>query len=179
TGIRAPQSTKHLVTREPRRTLRNPNLAPEEQAGTEVGIDVFFGSRFAVHVTRFDQTASGLIQTVTIVDSARRTYWYQLQNVGEISNRGWESQVTASNGALTVGAAATLVSSRVKRLARGYTGDLQPGDRMIAVPARTISGTMAWNKRGFQLSSTLSRATDWINYDRLALAQALIDHNAS
>jgi iron complex outermembrane receptor protein len=74
-------------------------------------------------------------------------------------------------GSLSLGGAATLVSSRVEKLARRYTGELRPGDRMLAVPARTVSATASWARGGFQLSSTVSRATDWINYDRLRLAQ--------
>ena len=43
---------------------------------------------------------------------------------------------------------------------------------MLAVPARTFSGTIDWRASGMQLSSTLSRASDWIYYDRLAIANA-------
>src|SRR6185436_3671421 len=63
-GIRAPQSTLHVVTREPRRTIANPSLLPEEQSGVEAGADFFLGRLLGLHVTRFDQRASGLIQTV-------------------------------------------------------------------------------------------------------------------
>jgi iron complex outermembrane receptor protein len=177
-GIRALHSSSHLATREPRRTLANPGLAPEEQSGFEVGTDVIFGRRLGLHLTRFDQRAFGLIQTVTIVDTVsgsggpgKTAYWYQQQNVGEISNRGWEAQGSLALGSLSLSGAATLVSSRVEKLARGYTGDLRPGDRMLAVPARTVSATASWARGGFQLSSTVSRATDWINYDRLKLAE--------
>src|SRR5438046_1489151 len=69
-GIRAPHSSSHPVTRElSRRTLANPDLAPEEQSGFEGGADILFGRRLGLHLTRFDQRAFGLIQTVTIVDT--------------------------------------------------------------------------------------------------------------
>jgi iron complex outermembrane receptor protein len=179
-GIRAPQSMQHVATREPRRTVANPGLLPEEQSGIEAGADLFLGRLLGLHVTRFDQRASGLIQTVTIGDTSSSgpggggspRYWFQLQNVGEITNRGWETQASAEVGPLSLAGAATFVDSRVQRLARGYTGDLRPGDRMLAVPARTLSGTASWAVRGLQLSSTVSRASDWVNYDRLAVAQA-------
>jgi iron complex outermembrane receptor protein len=45
---------------------------------------------------------------------------------------------------------------------------------MLAVPAQTLSGTASWTRGGLQLSSTISRATDWINYDGLELAKAWI-----
>jgi iron complex outermembrane recepter protein len=178
-GVRAAHSTMHLATREPRRTLPNPDLEPESQSGVEAGGDLVLWHRLGLHVTRFDQLASGLIQTVGIVDpsnsgpGSRRT-WYQLQNVGEISNRGWETQATLSFGAVSLAGAASFVDSRVQKVAAGYTGDLRPGDRMLAVPARTISGTAGWTTRRLSASASLSRASDWINYDRLAIATALI-----
>jgi outer membrane receptor protein involved in Fe transport len=178
-GVRAPYSA--FATKEPRRTLANPNLAPEEQSGFEAGADLIFARRLGLHLTRFDQRAFGLIQTVTIVDpacgpapSGKTAQCYQQQNVGEVSNRGWEAQASLALGSLWLSSAATLVSSRVEKTTRlyAYTGDLRPGDRMLAVPARTFSATASWDRGGFQLSSTVSRATDWINYDRLALAKA-------
>ena len=179
-GVRSSHSTLHLTTREPRRALRNPDLAAESQSGVEAGGDVVLWRRLGIHVTRFDQIASGLIQTVGIVDpsnsgpGSRRT-WYQLQNVGEISNRGWETQATLSWRDVSLAGAASFVDSRVKRLAPAYTGDLRPGDRMLAVPARTLSGTASWTTRRFSASTTISKASDWINYDRLAIAAALIE----
>jgi len=177
-GIRAPSSSLRARAGEPRHRLQNLLLAPEEQTGVETGIDVFFGSRVGVHLTRFDQLASGLIQTVTIVDSAgsaaQPRYWYQLQNVGEISNRGWEAQASVSRGFFTFTGALTTVESRVQRLAQRYTGDLRPGDRMLAVPAQTLTGTITWARQALQLTSTVSRASDWTNYDRLAVAQCYV-----
>jgi outer membrane receptor protein involved in Fe transport len=178
-GVRAPSSSIN-ATRQPRRLLPNPNLDPETQAGVEAGGDLFLGRRLGLHVTRFDQLATGLIQTVNIIDPSssgpgRSLPWYQLQNVGEISNRGWETQATLHAGKASLAGAATFVDSRVGKLASGYTGDLRPGDRMLAVPARTLSGTASWEQRRFQVSASLSRASDWINYDRLGIATALIN----
>jgi iron complex outermembrane recepter protein len=183
-GIRGARSTIHVGTREPKHTLFNRNLAAEEQAGIEAGGDLLFGRRVGLHVTRFDQLASGLIQTVLIGDPydddttrmGEHHSWFQLQNVGQIVNRGWEGQATVSLGALSLSGAAALVESRVRRIAPTYTGDLLPGDRMFGVPSRTFSGTMAWSRPGggLQLSSTISRANDWVNYDRLAIAKDLI-----
>ena len=181
-GIRPARSTMHVATREPKRILRNPSLAPEEQAGIEFGADVRIGRVLGLHVTRFDQLVSGLIQTVTVTNPTSSgpsgtSSWYQLQNVGEISNRGWETQAAFFVRSLSLSGAATFVDSRVQQVAAGYSGDLRPGDRMLAVPARTLSGTAEWvGRRGLQLSSTLSRASDWINYDRLAIARALVEY---
>jgi outer membrane receptor protein involved in Fe transport len=179
-GVRATQSNT-VMARQPRRTMENPNLQPEQQSGIEAGIDLTFARMLAIHLTRFDQLATGLIQTVTVTDPSggnsgpgNPQTWYQLQNLGQISNRGWEAQATLVLGPASLAGAASFVDSRVQRLAIGYTGDLRPGDRMLAVPARTLSGTISIVRRGYSLSSTLSRASDWINYDRLAIADSLI-----
>ncbi|GLC27619.1 hypothetical protein rosag_41320 [Roseisolibacter agri] len=158
-------------------------LEPEEQAGTEVGVDLLLGSRLGLRATRFDQRASGLVQPVAIVvDSTPGgrgpgmrgpRIAYDLQNVGAIDNRGWELQATSAAGPLSVAATLSLVSSRVDRLANGYRGDLRAGDRILEVPARSVGLTAAWTTRRWTIASTLSRADDWINYDRLALAEAM------
>jgi hypothetical protein len=97
---------------------------------------------------------------------------YEFQNVGEITNRGWEAQGSLARGGLSVIGAVSLVDSRVRRLATGYTGDLEPGDRMLQVSARTMSLTAAWSPSHWSGSGTAYRAEDWIYYDRLALARA-------
>jgi iron complex outermembrane receptor protein len=104
---------------------------------------------------------------------------YQLQNVGAIDNRGWEMQATSSSGPLSLSATLSLVSSRVRRLSPGYRGDLRPGDRMLEVPARTFGLGAAWTAPRWSLSATAARASDWVNYDRLALATALAATRAS
>jgi outer membrane receptor protein involved in Fe transport len=194
-GVRAPRATSGIGAQLPSNTHFNPFLEPEEQSGIEAGVDLIFGGRFGLHLTRFDQTASGLIQTVTIQDPrsggggsggggsggpggpGRTEVWYQLQNVGNVTNRGWESQASFTQGDFAFAGAATLVDSRVQRLAKGYSGDLMVGDRMLSVPARTVSGTIGWQHGGAQLSSTIARASDWIYYDRLRIAQKLIATN--
>lgn len=163
------------------------DLAPEQQAGIEVGGDLFVGRTFGVHVTRFDQRATGLIQSVAVTLPARSDsrgassesgpsdsyVAYQLQNVGAIANRGWELQGTADLGRLSLATALSLVDSRVDRLAEGYTGDLRAGERMLDVPARTLSLTGSWAGAGWLGSLTVARAMDWVGYDRMAVARAL------
>jgi outer membrane receptor protein involved in Fe transport len=149
-------------------------LAPERQSGVEAGFDLAFGNTLSLQVTAYDQLASGLIQRVSLArDTARSRHEtpYALQSVGQISNRGWEVQGTARRGALSLQGAAAGVASRVRRLAAGYTGDLRAGDRMLEVPALTLSGTAAWTGRRASAALTAYRAFDWINYDRLALAR--------
>jgi iron complex outermembrane receptor protein len=156
----------------------NESLDPERQSGTEVGADLYLSRRFSLHATRFDQTATGLIQPVAVPrdmvkpssSGPSKQLAYVLQNVGEITNRGWELESSLDLGALSLGGAFTAVDSRVKRIARNYIGDLQVGDRMLAVPERTASLAASWDARGWRSTLTASRAFDWVNYDRLRLA---------
>jgi iron complex outermembrane recepter protein len=155
-------------------------LAPEQQSGIEAGFDLGLGRAFGLHVTRFDQTTSGLVQPVMIAQdggaypgSRTRRVAYQLQNVGQIANRGWEMQGTTSRGPLSIVGSLSLVDSRVQRVASGYSGDLRTGDRMLGVPARTASLTATWAAPRWLASWTLTRAANWVNYDRLAVVETL------
>ncbi len=165
----------------------DPDLAPEEQSGVEVGADLMLARGLSLHLTRFDQLASGLIQRVPFEQAPSgvfamrrdrgvpRRIAYRLENVGEITNRGWEAQGSAELGPLSLRGAFSLVDSRVRRVAGGYTGELRPGDRMLEVPARTGSLTASWLGGGWAGSVTAYRAWDWVNYDYLALARDSAD----
>ena len=160
------------------RNVNTSNLAPEEQAGVEAGADLFIGRTVAFHVTRFDQRAYGLIQPVAVVEdgpwsSGMTGFAYTLQNIGEIANRGWELQSTLGIGRLSLTSALSLVDSRITRLSDEYTGDLRAGDRMLGVPATTASLSATWSAFRWRTSLGLSRASDWVNYDRLAIVRAL------
>jgi iron complex outermembrane receptor protein len=153
-------------------------LAPEEQSGIELGLDASVGRALTVRVTRFDQNAYDLIQPVAITSSLLPTpttngrLLYALQNVGEISNRGWELESSVAAGQLSATGTLALVDSRVRKLAASYSGELQQGDRMLGVPARTLSLTTAWTAPRWSASFTVARASDWINYDGIGLAIA-------
>ncbi|MBI4502014.1 MAG: TonB-dependent receptor [Gemmatimonadetes bacterium] len=180
-GIRWPETTvRETLWVRTRDQIDGGNLAPEEQSGVEGGLDLIVGRTLSLQITRFDQVASGLIQRVmTSADTASasgpggRHLEYQIQNVGEITNRGWEFQGALRRGAFRLTGTLSLADSRVRRVATGYTGDLAVGDRMLDVPARTISLTGFWSGSGWSASVTGYRAEDWISYDRLALVQSL------
>jgi iron complex outermembrane receptor protein len=153
--------------------------SPEQQSGVEAGADFFFGRTAALHATHFDQRASGLIQPVSVYnvltnDSTPRyrRMVYELQNVGEITNRGWELSGSVGDGPWSLAATYSLVNSRVRKLASRYTGDLRPGDRMLEVPARTFGLNAGYARGKMSMSWRVSRASDWINYDRLSLLSA-------
>jgi iron complex outermembrane receptor protein len=177
-GIRPPSALGHVQFWQMQNGwLTDQALGPEEQSGTEVGLDVYFRHALSLQITRFDQYASGLIQQVAVpADSAMesRRVTYVLQNVGEISNRGWELGATGAVSRLSVAGTLSFVDSRVTKLAAGYTGDLLTGDRMPLVPASTGSLTFTWNARQWYASLGGSRALDWINYDELSLTRAFM-----
>ena len=161
-----------------RGSLLGASLTPEEQSGTEIGADAYIGRFLVLRATRYDQHATGLVQPVRVSFNTapegqfRRTYVvYELQNVGEITNRGWELQGSVTEGPWSVGAAFSRVDSRVKKLAARYTGDLRAGDRMLEVPAQTFGLNASYSRGRLFAAWNVARASDWINYDRLALLQ--------
>lgn len=157
-------------------------IAAESQSGSEAGFDLYVGRGFALRATRFNQVASGLIQRVAIaVDTTYRSgsygprqVDYALQNVGRISNRGWELDGTFTRSALSFSGSFSSVASIVRQVDPNYTGDLRPNDRMLEVPARTASVTAAWTTNPWLASVTVVRASDWINYDRIGLAWSVV-----
>jgi iron complex outermembrane receptor protein len=178
-GIRPPQTSSRAGTLMGLRgPATGPGLSPEQQSGVEGGADLFIG-RFALHATRFDQLASGLIQPVSIYQPTTTTeephyrqMAYELQNVGEVSNRGWELQSSFSAGPVALGATYSQVDSRVRTLSARYTGDLRPGDRMLEVPEKTFGINASYFNSRWSTSWNVSRASDWVNYDRIALLTA-------
>jgi len=179
TGIR-PARTLARGTSWMGRGEASEGLQPERQTGLEVGADLLLAHGVSLHVTRFDQEASGLLQPVGSMTTAVgtngrlvRNMWYSLQNVGAITNRGWELQATARRSSLQLAGALSLVDSRVARTANGYRGELRVGDRMLDVPASTVSVSATWAAGRWSLSSTAARAADWIGYDRAAIGAAL------
>lgn len=153
-------------------------LDPEVQSGYEGGLELYLGRTVSFHLTRFDQRATGLIQNVAVAidtfarhETFERRVRYSPQNVGEITNVGWELQANLSRGALSLSTSLSSVDSRVRKLAPGYSADLREGDRMLGVPARTgsIAASYHWNEWFAALVAT--RALEWVNYDRLRLAQ--------
>jgi iron complex outermembrane receptor protein len=145
---------------------------PEEHAGFEVGIDLAIGRRAALHVTRFDQVATGVGQPSLAAPAHRGRSApapHPVQSVGTIGNRGWELETSLTHGRLGLAGSLAFVDSRVRSLTTGYAGELRPGDRMLGVPARTASLSVSWTDAAWSATLTAARATDWINYDRLAL----------
>ncbi len=180
-GIRPPSTTQRWQLWQPQ-TAAQAALGPEVQSGTEIGLDVTLRQMLTVQLTRFDQRASGLIQQVPFAsDSALtgRRMQYIAQNVGEISNAGWELGATSTLSRVTMNASFAAVDSRVRKLAPGYIGDLATGDRMLQVPAITASFGATWTGDAWSASMGGTRAFNWVNYDEVALAQTWLSGTES
>ena len=145
-------------------------LEPEAQAGFEYGFDLRYSTAAMLSVTRFDQRASNLVQPVVTSGQGGRGFSTRLENIGAISNRGWEMEGRLTRGALNLTGSLGLTDSRVDRLARGYRGDLRDNDRVLQVPAHTASLAANWLGRGWSATGNVARAGNWINYDWLSLA---------
>jgi len=183
-GIRA--TPAEFPARTTRRMHPGHGIGPEQQTGVDAGMDLHFGRLLSVHATRFDQTASGLVQTVTLYDSSSAgsragldRLHYMRQNVGAITNRGWEGKASLRTGPVELLGTATQVDSRVRAVAVGYQGDLRPGDRMLGVPEHTGSLAASLHRRRWSTTWAVTRASNWISYDRLAIAQQLEDGGAN
>jgi len=157
-------------------TAHRAPLDPEEQTAIETGVSLSYGETLTVQLTRFEQNASRLIQRTAVPFASYRQLTGSFvpdAQAGRITNHGWELQAATQRGPLQLAGTYSTVDSRVGQVAPGYSGDLQPGDRMLAVPARTVSLSATWVEPEWTSSITAFRAFDWVNYDRLALNRAI------
>lgn len=120
--------------------LANPNLGPERQRGWDAGFDLFFGDRFSIGATYFDQIAEDLIQLVQV--SASPIVQLQYQNVGRVKNSGVEIEGSASFGMVELKGQYGYTRAEVQDLGPGYTGTLQVGDQAFATPKHTAGASV-------------------------------------
>jgi hypothetical protein len=101
--------------------LANPELAPEHQQGGEGGLELYWGTRGSLVITRYNQTIDGLIDAPKVdsiasllsraargldelpewPDGYSHTAQYQYLNIGSIRNQGWELQGSTNIGPIT------------------------------------------------------------------------------
>jgi outer membrane receptor protein involved in Fe transport len=154
--------------------IANRDLGPEYQAGTEMGVELYSGSRARLQITHYDQTVDNLIVSVP-VDSVRSinpntagNYIYaavvQRRNVGSVRNQGWEGQgmVQLLRG-VSVGGTLSNSMSRIRRLSPAYscnpssiTGSLclSPGKGLFNVAEHTGAAYVSY--AGARLSGQLT-----------------------
>jgi iron complex outermembrane receptor protein len=179
-GIRPPPPSARLALATTRfRQLPNAALAPESQSGVEAGLELFAGDRAALRGTVYSQRAHGLVQTVMFESTSPLSM--QQQNIGRIANDGVELEAFALFGMGRIDGTWAHTSSRVRRLARSYTGDLRIGDRMPDVPA--WSGSLAISMSVARVTVTAGAVGvgpwtghDWLAYARAATTRPLRDY---
>lgn len=169
-GIRPPNPAARLETVTAQfLQVANPELGPESQSGIEAGVDLAIAGRLHVQLTRYSQTAAGLVQPVLVSAPGELPREVQQQNIGEIDNRGWELEAGLRYPWLVASGSWVVTSSRVRRLSRNYRGDLRVGDHMLEVPESVGSMSATLIAGGNRLGGTVSRVGEWINHDWLAL----------
>jgi outer membrane receptor protein involved in Fe transport len=160
-GIRPPPPSARLsIATLKFRQVGNPGLGPETQSGFEGGLEWFAGDRAVLSLTGYAQDAKGLIQQV-ILD--RRTIQYQ--NVGQIANRGAEIEAQVRHGNLRANGTLSLTDSRVRALARTYSGDLAVGDRVPEVPSSSGNLSVSWDVARTTFSMGSVYIGPWTGYD--------------
>ncbi|HET9269211.1 MAG TPA: TonB-dependent receptor, partial [Vicinamibacterales bacterium] len=160
-GIRPPPPSARMTIATLRfRQRGNPAIEPETQSGVEGGVEWFAGDRATLSFTGYTQVARGLIQQV-IQD--RRTIQYQ--NVGQIANRGMEVEANVRQGTLRLNGTLSITDSRVRALARTYSGDLEVGDRVPEVPASSGSMSISWDVNRTTLTFGSTYIGSWTGYD--------------
>jgi hypothetical protein len=160
-GIRPPPPSARLsIATLKFRQIGNPALEPETQSGFEGGVEWFAGDRAMLSLTGYAQVARGLIQQV-IED--RRTI--KFQNVGQIANRGAEIEGQVRQGNLRANGTFSLTDSRVRALARAYSGDLAVGDRVPEVPSSSGSLSVSWDVARTTFTAGSVYIGPWTGYD--------------
>jgi outer membrane receptor protein involved in Fe transport len=133
----------------------NPELGPEYQQGGEGGMELYFGTRASLVITRYNQTVDRLIANPK-VDSVRSLainpweynrkdpngygYYYQLQNlnVGTIRNQGWELQGSVNTGPITTRGTYSWTKSRTIGIDPKYRAQFSPSSYPQYQPGATF-----------------------------------------
>lgn len=165
-AIRPPQPT-HRTGLLSGSTFYLPNLeiGPEEQRGWEAGVDLYFDN-VSLNATYYNQHVSGIIASVPI-DPAATPAQYQYQNVGRITNKGWEFEGSMELSPFSFHAAYSITDSRVKELGAGYSGALLPGDENLSVPRNLLGASLAYEFLRGMASVEVSRIGGWIAEDQM------------
>ncbi len=145
--------------------LPNPALGPEIQRGWDAGLDLYYGNTFALKATYYRQQAEGLIDVV-LVDAGAKPPVFQYQNIGQVHNRGWELEASASpGGGLAVTGTYSATSSTVATLSPSYGGALQVGDQITGVPRHTAGATVSYRLGRASASVGVTHVGAWTNIE--------------
>jgi len=147
--------------------LGNPEIGPERQSGWDGGVDLYFGDRFKMEVTRYDQMVDNSIDMVNL-EPINGVGVTQYQNVGKISNKGWELQANLDLSPFKFIGTVSTMESRVEALSPSYLGMYKVGDKMQQVPDVTANMTLTYLFRDGSASIDVTHIGERVNFDGLA-----------
>lgn len=144
--------------------LPNPEIAPEEKVGWDAGVDVYWGGRASLSLTRYSEEAKNLIYRATI-DAASTPRVYQYRNIGVVGIEGWEVEGELMLGWLTLSANYACSDNVVKKVdaatAENPNATLLPGDRTVFAPKHSGGGRVTARVAGANVSVDASVMTGW------------------
>jgi outer membrane receptor protein involved in Fe transport len=140
--------------------LPNPDLSPEVQQGGEGGVELYFGRRASLVITRYNQTVNRLI-AMPRVDSIQSfvpnpplstdngnfrdsqgygyMYQYRYLNLANIRNQGWEAQGSVNVGPFTTKGVYGFTKSRSIGVDPQYRSLLNIRDNALYTPGAMVT----------------------------------------
>jgi len=136
--------------------LANPELTPEHQQGSEGGVELYWGTRGSLVVTRYNQTVDQLIAPPKVDSVRSRTtpitswaynfdangygymYQYRYLNIGSIRNQGWEAQGSVTTGPVTTKGTYSWTKSRTIGVNPKYRASFSAEDYPQYQPGATF-----------------------------------------
>lgn len=171
-GIRPPEpGMSRTMESSVIRQQANPELAPEVQAGYELGADLYAGTGGYVRGTFFDQRATDLVQAVFLGGGRGSLQNFQFQNVGAIRNRGVELEAGIRRGRFGIDAQYYITSSTIRSVSSSYSGSLRIGDQLPEIPRNSGSLRVSLATRRANFAVGASILGTWKGYDWTQLAE--------
>ena len=134
--------------------ISNPDLGWEVMKQSDIGADIgLFGNRVSVTVDYFDKITSNLLLNVPVPGSIG--YATALENIGKVSNKGWEFTVSSNNlvNAFKWRTSLNISSNKNRVLELGPKGDpiISSGVSFNAQTHITAVGQSLANFYGYQV----------------------------
>ncbi|QUI71922.1 TonB-dependent receptor [Pseudoalteromonas sp. M8] len=134
----------------------NYNIGPEEKVGWDAGVDLYWRGIGSFSITHFDEEGRSLIMPVAL-DADAVPPVHQYQNVGVVSNKGWEFDLDLHHGPFSLNGNLTLIDNRIEHLSDVYINDpyedFKEGDKRVGVPDYTASLTASVDVWGGTVSA--------------------------
>lgn len=152
-------------------TIPNPEIAPEEKVGWDAGVDVYWGSRASLSLTRYDEEAKNLIVSETI-DAASDPPLRQYRNIGVVGMEGWEVEGKLTLRRVMLSANYAYADNVVEKVdaatASNPDATLQVGDRTYFAPKHSGGGRVTAWVAGGSVSVDASVMAGWRMVDYAA-----------